>query len=196
LGLGFPAHARRAGHVARLRRWMRTRGPVGCDQQMNNRGDRRRGKGCRLGDLRPVGGRPLFGKQVGRIASCRIRRANWVAYAADAAILAATLKASKVRRSTTGRGRRDRARGGRAKQHAEFHGLCWRRKPVLPPQSIASRSGPPGPAPQPPPSEPHHLNVARGLPFKPAARLNPVEIAVDVQLQQHRGMIRRPAGPS
>ena len=42
--------------------------------------------------------------------------------------------------------------------------------------------------------EPHHLNVAPGLTLEPAARLNAVEIAVDVQLQQHRGMIGRPAG--
>jgi hypothetical protein len=42
--------------------------------------------------------------------------------------------------------------------------------------------------------EPHHLNVAGGLTLKPTARLNPVEIAVDVQLQQYRRMIRRPAG--
>ena len=41
--------------------------------------------------------------------------------------------------------------------------------------------------------EPHHLNIAPGLTFKPAARLGPVEIAVDVELQQHRRMVRRPA---
>src|SRR5262249_17674961 len=29
--------------------------------------------------------------------------------------------------------------------------------------------------------------------LKPAARLNPIEIAVDVELQQHRRLIRRPA---
>src|SRR6185436_17161283 len=42
--------------------------------------------------------------------------------------------------------------------------------------------------------EPHHLDVAPGLTLKPAARLNPVEIAVNVELQQHRRMIRRTAG--
>ena len=42
--------------------------------------------------------------------------------------------------------------------------------------------------------EPHHLDVAPGLTLEPAARLNPIEIAVDVELQQHRRMIRRPAG--
>ena len=45
-----------------------------------------------------------------------------------------------------------------------------------------------------PTGEPHHLNVAPGLALKPAARLNPVEIAVNVELQQHRRMVRRPAG--
>jgi hypothetical protein len=38
--------------------------------------------------------------------------------------------------------------------------------------------------------QPHHLNVAPSLALKPAARLNPIEIAVDVELQQDRWMIR------
>src|ERR1700704_5739602 len=42
--------------------------------------------------------------------------------------------------------------------------------------------------------EPHYLNVASGLTLEPAARLNPVEVAVDVELQQYRWMIRRPTG--
>src|SRR6266702_3336967 len=42
--------------------------------------------------------------------------------------------------------------------------------------------------------EPHHLNVAPGLTLEPAARLNPIKVAVDVELQQYRRMIRRPAG--
>ena len=37
--------------------------------------------------------------------------------------------------------------------------------------------------------EPHHLNVAPSLTLKPAARLNPVQIPVDVQLQQGRRMV-------
>ena len=45
-----------------------------------------------------------------------------------------------------------------------------------------------------PTRKPHHLDIVPSLTFKPPARLNPVEIAVDVQLQQHRRMIRRPAG--
>src|SRR5262249_16942475 len=45
-----------------------------------------------------------------------------------------------------------------------------------------------------PACEPHHLNVTPGLTLQPAARLNPVEIAVDVELQKDRRMIRRPAG--
>src|SRR5262249_30744436 len=45
-----------------------------------------------------------------------------------------------------------------------------------------------------PAREPHHLDVAPGLTLQPAARLNPVEIAVDVELQKDRRMIRRPAG--
>src|SRR4030095_11151852 len=34
--------------------------------------------------------------------------------------------------------------------------------------------------------QPHHFNVAPGLTLEPAARLNPVEIAVYVELQQDR----------
>src|SRR3984893_11984319 len=45
-----------------------------------------------------------------------------------------------------------------------------------------------------PAGEPHHLNVAARLTLKPAARLNPIEITVNVELQQHRRMVRRPAG--
>ena len=33
--------------------------------------------------------------------------------------------------------------------------------------------------------EPHHLNVAAGLTLKPAARLNPIEIAVYIELEQY-----------
>src|SRR5436190_2616909 len=42
--------------------------------------------------------------------------------------------------------------------------------------------------------QPHHLDIAPSLALEPAARLNPVEIAVDVELQQDRRVIRRPAG--
>ena len=44
------------------------------------------------------------------------------------------------------------------------------------------------------PGQPHHFHVATGLALVAAARLNPVEIAVDVELQQNRGVIRRPPG--
>ena len=43
------------------------------------------------------------------------------------------------------------------------------------------------------PSGPHHLDVAPSLTLKPAAGLNPIEIAVNVELQQNRWMIRGPA---
>ena len=35
--------------------------------------------------------------------------------------------------------------------------------------------------------EPHHLDVAPGLTFKPPARLHPVEIAIDVKLSSTDG---------
>src|SRR5450631_2246596 len=45
-----------------------------------------------------------------------------------------------------------------------------------------------------PARQPHHLNVASSFTLQSSARLHPVEIAIDVELQQHRWMIRRPAG--
>ena len=45
-----------------------------------------------------------------------------------------------------------------------------------------------------PTQQPHHLNVAPSLVLKPPTRLNSIEIAVDVKLQQDRGMIRGSAG--
>ena len=45
-----------------------------------------------------------------------------------------------------------------------------------------------------PAEEPHHLEIAACLTFKPPARLNPVEIAVDVKFRENGRMIGRPAG--
>src|SRR3984893_9483843 len=42
-----------------------------------------------------------------------------------------------------------------------------------------------------PSGEPHDLHVAPGLPVTPAARLNPIEITVDVELQKDRRTVRR-----
>ena len=42
--------------------------------------------------------------------------------------------------------------------------------------------------------QPHDFHVASSFPFQPPARLNPVERAVDMELQQNRGMIGRKAG--
>src|SRR3984893_13453861 len=39
--------------------------------------------------------------------------------------------------------------------------------------------------------QPHVLHVAPGLALKPSARLAPVQIVVNVKLQEDRGMIRR-----
>src|SRR5205807_8459 len=41
-----------------------------------------------------------------------------------------------------------------------------------------------------PTQQPHDLNIASGFSFKPSARLNPVQIAIDVKLQENRGMVR------
>src|SRR5215470_13639175 len=40
-----------------------------------------------------------------------------------------------------------------------------------------------------PTREPHDFNVAAGLALKAPARLNPIEVAVDVELQQYRWMV-------
>jgi hypothetical protein len=40
--------------------------------------------------------------------------------------------------------------------------------------------------------QPHQLDIALALPFKPTARLDAIEIAVEIDLQQRRGMISRP----
>src|SRR5438132_13377894 len=40
-----------------------------------------------------------------------------------------------------------------------------------------------------PARQPNQLDVALALPFQPTARLHPVEVAVDVNLQQRRRMI-------
>src|SRR5664280_2002597 len=50
------------------------------------------------------------------------------------------------------------------------------------------------PGPVEPARQPHHLNVAPSFTLQSPARLDPVEIAVNVELQQDRRMIRRPAG--
>jgi hypothetical protein len=44
-----------------------------------------------------------------------------------------------------------------------------------------------------PPGQPHQLDIALRFPFQPPARLEAVEVAVEVNLQQRRGMIGRPA---
>ncbi len=45
-----------------------------------------------------------------------------------------------------------------------------------------------------PAGQPHHLNIAPCLALKPPARLNAIEIAINVELQQPRWMIGRPVG--
>src|SRR5258705_6723920 len=42
--------------------------------------------------------------------------------------------------------------------------------------------------------QPHHLEVTASLALKPPARLHPIEVAVNVKLQENRGMIGRPPG--
>src|ERR1019366_2337505 len=42
--------------------------------------------------------------------------------------------------------------------------------------------------------QPHQLDVALGLPLKPTARLKPIEVAVEVDLQHRRRVIGGPTG--
>ncbi len=44
-----------------------------------------------------------------------------------------------------------------------------------------------------PAGQPHYLDIAPSLSLKPPARLNPIDIAVDVELHEDRGMIGKPA---
>ena len=43
------------------------------------------------------------------------------------------------------------------------------------------------------PGQPHNLNITQGFPFKAPARLNTIEVTVDIELQQNPGLIARPA---
>src|SRR5260370_4569462 len=43
--------------------------------------------------------------------------------------------------------------------------------------------------------QPHHLKIAASLALQPPARLDPVEIAVNVELEHRRRMVRLPASP-
>lgn len=47
-----------------------------------------------------------------------------------------------------------------------------------------------------PASEPHQLDVASRLAFQAPAGLDAVQVAVDVELEKHRRMVRRPTGGS
>ncbi len=40
--------------------------------------------------------------------------------------------------------------------------------------------------------QPHHLDTAPGLPFESSARLDPVQVAVDIELRQRARMIAWP----
>jgi hypothetical protein len=42
-----------------------------------------------------------------------------------------------------------------------------------------------------PAQQPHNLDIASGFSFQPPARLNPVQISIDIKLQENRRMIRR-----
>ena len=41
--------------------------------------------------------------------------------------------------------------------------------------------------------QPHHLDIAQRLALQPPARLHAIEVAVDIKLQQDRGMVARSA---
>src|SRR5437764_670455 len=44
-----------------------------------------------------------------------------------------------------------------------------------------------------PPGQPHQLDITLRFAFKPSARLHAIEVAIEVNLPQRRGMIGRPA---
>ena len=43
-----------------------------------------------------------------------------------------------------------------------------------------------------PAQQPHDFDIASGLALEPPARLHPVQIVVDVKLEENRGVVRRP----
>src|SRR4029077_7748426 len=43
-----------------------------------------------------------------------------------------------------------------------------------------------------PTQQPHDLDIASSFSFEPPARLNPVQIAVNVKLKENRGVVRWP----
>jgi hypothetical protein len=45
-----------------------------------------------------------------------------------------------------------------------------------------------------PSRQPHHFQIAASLTLEPPARLDPVEIAIDIKLERRQRMISRPAG--
>ena len=45
------------------------------------------------------------------------------------------------------------------------------------------------------PEQPHHLDIAPSVPLQPVAGRDPVEVAIDEQLQQNGGMVAGPPGP-
>src|SRR5262249_24205862 len=45
-----------------------------------------------------------------------------------------------------------------------------------------------------PSRQPHHFQIAASLTLQPPARLDPVEIAIDIKLEHRRRMVSRPAG--
>ena len=45
-----------------------------------------------------------------------------------------------------------------------------------------------------PSRQPHHFQIAAGLTLQPPARLDPIEIAITIKLEQRRRMISRPTG--
>ena len=44
------------------------------------------------------------------------------------------------------------------------------------------------------PGQPHQFDIAVGLFLKAPARLNPIQVAVDIQFQQHGWVVSRPTG--
>jgi hypothetical protein len=45
-----------------------------------------------------------------------------------------------------------------------------------------------------PAGQPHQFNIALALPLQASARLHPIEITVDIDLEQHGRVVRRLAG--
>src|SRR5947209_6256306 len=130
--------------------------------------------------------------------SCRSAVSSWLRYRATLSSICARRRCARevlvpvvdrLELAAVDRDARLRQQADRAAKRHELRAYLADRRPVILAEignRLVIRNKPTG--------EPHDFNVTTRLTLKPAARLNAVEITVDVELEQHRRMIRWTAG--